>query len=111
MLLSKNILKFFELIKTESFVDETEANDPNVHIKLSDKVGLLGETHGASQVVLMVKNLPANAGDIRDMSSVPALGRSPGEGHDNPLQCSCQKNPVDREAWRATVQLQRVGHD
>ena len=59
MLLSKNILKFFELIKTESFVDETEANDPNVHIKLSDKVGLLGETHGASQVVLMVKNLPA----------------------------------------------------
>jgi len=44
----------------------------------------------------MVKNLPANAGDIRDVGSVPGLGRSPGEG--NTLQYSCLKNLMDREA-------------
>ena len=58
---------------------------------------------GASQVVLVVKNLPANAGDIRDMSSIPGLGRSPGEGHGNPLQYSCLENPMDRGAWGTTV--------
>ena len=51
----------------------------------------------------MVKNLLANAGDIRDMGSVPGSGRSPGERHGNPLQYSCLKNPMDRRAWRATV--------
>ena len=81
-----------------------------MHIRLSDKEGLLGETHGASQVALVVNNLPANAGDIRDMSSIFVLGRSPGEGNGNPLQYSCLENPMDREAWWATVQLQRVGH-
>ena len=48
----------------------------------------------------MVKNLPANAGDS---GSFPGLGRSPGEGNDNPLQHSCLKNPMDREVWQATV--------
>ena len=48
----------------------------------------------------MVKNLPANAGD---MGSVPGSGRSSGEGNDNPLQYSCQGNPTDRGAWWATV--------
>ena len=52
----------------------------------------------------VVKNLPANAGDIRDVGSVPGLGRFPGGGHGNPPQYSCLKNPMDREAWRATVQ-------
>ena len=47
----------------------------------------------ASQVALVVKNLPANAGDIRDAGSTPGLGRSPGEGHGNPLQYSCLENP------------------
>ena len=51
----------------------------------------------------MVKNPPTNAGDIRDMGSVPGLGRSPGGGHRNPLQYSCLENPMDRGAWRATV--------
>ena len=55
------------------------------------------------QVVLMVKNPPANAGDIRDTGSVPGLGRSPGEGHGNPLQYSCLENPMDTGAWQATV--------
>ena len=51
----------------------------------------------------MVKNLPANAGDLRDAGSNPGLGRSPGVGNDNPLQYSCLENPMDREAWRAMV--------
>ena len=46
----------------------------------------------------MVKNLPANAGDIRDAGSTPGSGRSPGGGHGNPLQYSCLENPMDREA-------------
>ena len=51
----------------------------------------------------MVKNLPANAGDVRDMGSIPGSGRSPGGGHGNPLQCYCVETPVDRGAWRGTV--------
>ena len=54
---------------------------------------------GTSQVMLMVKNLPANAGDIRDGDSIPRLGRSPGGGNGNPLLYSCLENPMDREAW------------
>ena len=57
----------------------------------------------SSQVVLAVKNLPANAGDVRDQGSIPGLGRSPGEGNDNSLQYSCQEKPMDRGAWWATV--------
>ena len=53
---------------------------------------------------LVVKNTPANAGDLRDRSPILGLGRSPGGGQDNPLQYSCLQNPMDREAWRATVQ-------
>ena len=60
-------------------------------------------THGASQVALVVKNPPANAGDIRDTGLIPGLGRSPGGGHGNPLQFSCLENPMDRGAWRAIV--------
>ena len=59
---------------------------------------------GASQVALMGKNTPANAGDVRDLGSVPGLGRSPGGGHGNPFQCSCLENLMDRGAWRAKVQ-------
>ena len=51
----------------------------------------------------MVKNSPANAGDIRDMGSIPGWGRSPRGGDGNPLQYSCLKNPMDRGAWQATV--------
>jgi len=56
-----------------------------------------------SQVALMVKNLPANARDIRDVGLIPGSGRSPGEGHGNPLQYCCLENPMDRGAWRVTV--------
>ena len=54
-------------------------------------------------MVLVVKNLPANAGDARDLGFIPGLGRSPGEGSGNPLQYSCLGNPIDRGAWWATV--------
>ena len=57
----------------------------------------------ASQVVLVVKKLPANAGDLRVTGLIPGLGRSPGGGHGNPFQYSCLENPMDREAWWATV--------
>ena len=57
----------------------------------------------ASQVLLVIKNLPVNAGDVRDPGSILGLGRSPGEGNGNPLQYSCLENPMNREAWRATV--------
>ena len=58
---------------------------------------------GLSQVTLIVRNLPANAGDIRDVGSVPGLGRSPREEHGNPLQFTCLENPMDRGAWWTAV--------
>ena len=55
------------------------------------------------QVAVVVKNPPANAGDIRDTGSIPGLGSSSEGGHGNPLQYSCLENPVDRGTWWATV--------
>ena len=60
-------------------------------------------TKRASQVTLVVKTPPANAGDLRDAGSIPGSGRSPGGAHGNPLQYSCLENIMDRGAWRATV--------
>ena len=51
-------------------------------------------------MVLVVKNLPANAGDVRDVGSIPGWGRSPGEEHGNPFLYSCLENPMDRGAWQ-----------
>ena len=58
----------------------------------------------ASQVVLMVKNLPANADRHKRCRFDPGLGRSPGGGHSNPPQYSCLKSPMDRGAWWAMIQ-------
>ena len=69
----------------------------------------LGENHPVqlpswtSQVALVVKNLPANAGNKRDAGLIPGLGRSLGEGNGTPLQYSCLENPMDRGVWWATV--------
>ena len=57
----------------------------------------------ASQVALVVKNRPANAGDGRALGSIPGLGSFPGGGHGNPLWYSCLENPMDRGAWWARV--------
>ena len=54
-------------------------------------------------MTLAVKNLPANAGDIKDASSIPGSVRSLGHGHGNPLRYSCLQNPMDREVSQATV--------
>ena len=66
-------------------------------------------TSRASQVVLIVKNLPANTGD---MGSIPSLERSPGGGHGNPLQYSCLENLMDRGAqWAKSIGSHQVGHN
>ena len=57
----------------------------------------------SSQVVLMVKNSPANAGDLRDVGSILGSGRSSGGGNGTPLQYCCLENPMDRGTWLATV--------
>ena len=60
----------------------------------------------------MEKNLPANAGDVRDTGSVPELGRSPEGGHDNPLQYSCLENPrTEQPGGLQSMGSQRVRHD
>ena len=60
-------------------------------------------SRGSPQVALVVKNPPANAGDVRDMGLIPGSGRPPGEGNDNPLQYSCLENSMDRGAWWAAI--------
>ena len=67
--------------------------------------------HGASHVALEVKNLPANAEDIRNVGLIPELGRSGGR-HSNPLQYLCLESPMDREAWQTmSIRSQTVRHD
>ena len=61
-------------------------------------------------VALVVKNLPANAGDIRDIGSIPGLGRSPGEGNGTPLQYSGPESPMDRGAWWVAVHSVAKSH-
>ena len=63
----------------------------------------LGIIISKAEVVLVVKNLPANAGDVRDAGLTPGSGRSPGGGNGYPFQYFCLKNPMDRGAWRVTV--------
>ena len=58
---------------------------------------------GASQVALVVKNPPANAAGVREVSSIPGSGRTPGEGNGNTLKYSCLENPMDRGIWWAIV--------
>ena len=66
--------------------------------------GVLGSfPDSRPQLALVVKNPPANAGNSRDLGSIPGLGRSLGEGNSNPLQYSCLGNVIDREAWQTTV--------
>ena len=60
----------------------------------------------------MLKNLPANAGDIRDAGSIPGLGRFPGGGHGNPFQYSCLENPwTEEHGGLQSIGLKKVGHD
>ena len=67
----------------------------NIIIKIITGTGFPGDT--------VVNNLPANAGDARDMDLIPGSGKTPGEGNGNPLQCSCLGNSMDRGAWKPVV--------
>ena len=69
---------------------------------MSITTSILGQDR-ASQMALVVKNPPANAGDIRRSGLIPGLRRSFGEGNGNRLQDSCLEDPMDKEAWQATV--------
>ena len=68
---------------------------------MEDPDELFGQPDGVSQVALVVKNPPADAGTSRERGSIRESGRSPGVGNSNPLQYSCLKNPMDRGAWQA----------
>ena len=60
-------------------------------------------TYWTSQVVLVVKNLPANTGEVSEVGLIPGSGQSPGGGNGNPLEYSCLENPIERGFWQATV--------
>ena len=74
-----------------------------LYLKLSNR---------ASQVVLVVQNVPTNTGNLRDGGSIPGSGRSPGEGNGNPVQYSCLGNSMAEELCRLqSIEFQRVGYD
>ena len=75
----------------------------NGFLNLLQQFELTYNIYRASQAVLVVKNPPANAGDIRDVGSISGLGRFPGEGHGNPLHHFCLRNPMDTGAQPTTV--------
>ena len=64
-----------------------------------------------SQVALVIKSPPANAGDIRDMGSIPGMGRSPEGGLGNPLRYSCLEKPLDGGAWQAIIHTVAQSHN
>ena len=70
---------------------------------LTTFINATSSTALASQVLLVVKNPPASAGDVRDRGSIPGSGRAPGGGNGYPLQYSCLENPMDPWAWRVIV--------
>ena len=76
-----------------------------------DGICCIPYTFWASQVALVVKNLPAHAWDVRTSGSIPVLGRSPGGRNGNPLQYSCLENATDRAAWQAIVDRLTNRHD
>ena len=69
----------------------------------TENLKITTENLGVSQVALVVKNPPVNAGDLKEVDSTAGSGKSPGRGHGNPRQYSCLENPLDRGPWWATV--------
>ena len=108
-LLYKTVGMFLKKLKLEPLYEPAKNRTSNstygCFFKGSKNTNLKQYMHSyrASQVVLVLKNLPANAGDVRNVALIPGLGRFPGGGHGNPLQYSCRENPIDRGAWWATV--------
>ena len=86
------------------FINIMYYNDSQLRGLLPERhLVMAGDILAASQGVLVVKNLPASAGDVRGVGSIPGSGRPTGGGHGSPLPYSCLENPMDREAWRAPV--------
>ena len=84
----------------------------SIREKETCKIKDFRDVTGASQAVLVVKNPPANPGDISDVGSIPGWGRSPGGGSGNPLQYSCGRIPQTEEPGRLqSIRSQRVRHD
>ena len=71
---------------------------PDMLVRIMTEVHAFKIIRRASQVALVVKNPPDNPGDLRDGSFITGLGRSPGAGHDNPLQYSCLENPHGQQS-------------
>ena len=105
-LLYKTVGMFLKKLKIESLYEPAKSRTSNsthgCFFKESKNTHLKQYMHSyrASQVVLVLKNLPANAGNV---GLIPGLGKFPGGRHGNPLQYSCLENPMDRRAWQATV--------
>ena len=72
--------------------------------------GRYSQSYGVSQVALVVKNLLTNAGDLRDVGSIPGLGRPPGEGHDNPLSIAWRIPWTEKPGRLQSIGSQRVRH-
>ena len=89
--------------REEREISEASLTVPEMKKNTAEIKSRLEPTDEASQVVLGVKNPPADAGDTRYLDLIPGSGRPTGGGHDHPLQYSCLENPMDREAWQATV--------
>ena len=87
----------------EAYNGNSNTTDSNISNSNGRRCKCLLCSRWAPQVALAVKNLPASAGDRRDASWIPGLGRSLGGGHGNPLQYSCLENPMDRGVWWALV--------
>ena len=105
---SESIGPTFRPFCTHSPPVDAETVSPCRCVGARNKRGFPGEggcpsLSTSSQVALVEKNSPANAGDLRDMGSIPGSGRPPGGEHGSPLQYSCLENPMDRGAWRAIV--------
>ena len=83
---------------------EKQMKIPAVALQRSNRTSLLWY-QGASQVVQLVNNMPANEGDTRDVGSTPGSGRSLGEGNDNPVQYYCLGNSMDRGAWQTAAHV------
>ena len=104
---SKNTLCYFSEYEVRIMVNSGEVDDGKGIMYIFIQVVVC--VCWAPQVALVVRNLPANAGDIRTAGSIPGLGRSPGGGHGNPFQYSCLENPMDRGAlWANSIGSQRV---
>ena len=96
--------KMFSPLKNHTIQSDRKSHDKWDEYRTGGKCGDLEDLKPAwaSQAMQAVKTPPANAGDLRDVGSIPESVRSPGEGHGSPLQYSCLESPVDREAWQAT---------